>query len=105
MEQRLCIKIVPEEHCKASEIDEKLVQYFRPEALSYSDVCYWMQKFGEAVNIWKMHGDQDDALISDVSREFRPRLRKGQMYQFESGPRPPTSLHHLCSKSSRFCVV
>jgi len=45
MEQRLYIKILREEHHKAKEIAEKLVQHFGTEALSYSEVCYWMREF------------------------------------------------------------
>jgi hypothetical protein len=45
MEQRLYIKILREEHDKAKEITEKLVQDFGTEVLSYSEVCYWMREF------------------------------------------------------------
>jgi hypothetical protein len=45
MEQRLCIKIVREEHRNTKEIAEKLVRHFGTEALSYLGVCYWMCEF------------------------------------------------------------
>jgi hypothetical protein len=39
------IKRLREEYHKAKEIAEKLVQHFSTEALSYSEVYYWMHKF------------------------------------------------------------
>jgi hypothetical protein len=45
MERRLHGKILREEHHKAKEIAEKPVQHFDTEALSYSEACYWMDKF------------------------------------------------------------
>jgi hypothetical protein len=44
MEQPLSVKILPEEHHKAKEIVEKLVQHFDNEALGYSEVCYWIHE-------------------------------------------------------------
>jgi hypothetical protein len=45
MEQRLSTKILREEHHKIKKFVEELVQHFGTEALSYSEVCYWMCDF------------------------------------------------------------
>jgi hypothetical protein len=44
-EQRLWLKILREEHHKAKEIAEKLIQHFDIKTLSYLDVCYWIHEF------------------------------------------------------------
>jgi hypothetical protein len=53
------MKTLREEHHKAKEIAEKLIQQFGTEPLSYSEVCYWMREFAQAANRQKMPGDQD----------------------------------------------
>jgi hypothetical protein len=59
MEQPSYIKILQEEHHKAKKITAKLIQHFRTEALSYSEVCHWMREFAPGANTWKMHDDQN----------------------------------------------
>jgi hypothetical protein len=100
VDQRLYIKIVREKHRKGKKIVEKQVQHFSTEALSYSEVCYWMREFAqgrEDVEDARRSGRLPDLICHSKMQAVRHEMPNASVRQ-------PAEIFHY-SSSTLFYVL